>query len=160
VLLFNQQAVTACGPICQDLYGAYVRYPGGGAPPVAVPNGPASAKAIARWLLQQMAQRGNGVYQEFNDFTGIGNLSLGALDYSSLFSQNVLKTLLVQPLSSEPGPTNRVVDTDGDACPTRKSSRSAATPSSATRPSRTSTPSSTPSPARFRPTRASATTSA
>ncbi len=115
VLLFNQQAVTACGSICQDLYGAYVRYPGGGAPPVPVPNGPASAKAIARWLLQQMAQRGNGVYQEFNDFTGIGNLSLGALDYSSLFSQNVLKTLLVQPLSSEPGPTDRVVDTDGDA---------------------------------------------
>ncbi|MEW6432825.1 MAG: VWA domain-containing protein [Myxococcota bacterium] len=110
VLLFNLEAVRACGPICQDVYGQYVRWPG----PVAVPDGPAAAKDIARWTLQQLAQRGNGVYQEFNDFTGIGQLNLGALDYSSLFSRNVMKTLMVQALSSEPGDTDRVVDTDGD----------------------------------------------
>jgi hypothetical protein len=113
VLLFNQQAVTACGAICQDLYGAYVRWPG----PVPVADGPAAAKSIAKYLLQQMAQRGNGIFQEFNDFGGIGQLNLGVLDYSSLASRNVLKSLLVQPLSSEAGPVDRVVDSDGDGLP-------------------------------------------
>jgi hypothetical protein len=113
VLLFNEEAVRACGPICQDLYGRYVRWPG----PVPVANGPASAKQIAGWTLQQLAQRGNGVYQEFNNFAGIAQLNLGALDYSSLFSRNVMKTLFVQPLSSEPSVVDRVVDSDGDGLP-------------------------------------------
>ncbi len=117
VLLFNTEAVRACGPICQDLYGRYVRYPGGGAAPVPVADGPTAAHNIARWVLQQLALRGNGVYQEFNDFYGIGQLSLGALDYSSLMSKNVMKTLLVQPMSSEPGEVDRVVDADGDGLP-------------------------------------------
>ncbi len=110
VLLFNAEAVRACGPICQDLYGRYVRWPG----PVPVADGPAAAKRIAGWTLQQLAQRGNGVYQEFENFAGIAQLNLGALDYSSLFSRNVLKALFVQPLSSEPGPVDRLVDSDGD----------------------------------------------
>lgn len=110
VLLFNLEAVRACGPICQDVYGEYVRWPG----PVPVPDGPVAAREIARWTLQQLAQRGNGVYQEFNDFSGIGQLNLGALDYSSLASRNVMKTLMVQAMSSEPGDVNRVTDTDGD----------------------------------------------
>ena len=113
VLLFNEEAVRACGPICQDLYGRYVRWPG----PVALADGPAAAKRISGWTLQQLAQRGNGVYQEFNNFAGIAQLNLGALDYSSLFSRNVMKTLFVQPLSSEPGPVDRLVDSDGDALP-------------------------------------------
>ncbi|MBE2249934.1 MAG: VWA domain-containing protein [Myxococcus sp.] len=113
VLLFNEEAVRACGPICQDLYGRYVRWPG----PVPLTNGPAAAKSIAGWTLQQLAQRGNGVYQEFNNFAGIAQLNLGALDYSSLFSRNVMKSLFVQPLSSEPGPLDRVVDSDGDGLP-------------------------------------------
>lgn len=113
VLLFNEEAVRACGPICQDLYGRYVRWPG----PVALADGPAAAKRISAWTLQQLAQRGNGVYQEFNNFAGIAQLNLGALDYSSLFSRNVMKTLFVQPLSSEPGPLDRIVDSDGDGLP-------------------------------------------
>jgi hypothetical protein len=113
VLLFNEEAVRLCGPICQDLYGRYVRWPG----PVPVPNGPASAKSIASWTLQQFAQRGNGVYQEFNDFLGVGQLSLGALDYSSLASRNVMKNLIVQAMSSEPGLERRDVDSDGDGLP-------------------------------------------
>ncbi|GMU60808.1 MAG: hypothetical protein AMXMBFR34_25710 [Myxococcaceae bacterium] len=116
VLLFNLEAVRACGPICQDVYGQYVRWPG----PVAVPDGPVAAREIARWILREIAQRGNGVYQEFNDFTGIGQLNLGALDYSSLASRNVMKTLMVQALSSEPGDVNRIVDTDGEGLPDEK----------------------------------------
>lgn len=113
VLLFNEEAVTACGPICQDLYGQYVRYPG----PVPVADGPAAAKRIAGWLLKEFAQRGNGVYQEFNDFQGIGQINLGALDYSSLASRNVMKSFMVQALSSEPGEVNRLIDSDGDGLP-------------------------------------------
>jgi len=110
VLLFNTEAVRACGPICQDLYGTYVRYPGA----VPVADGPAAAHTIAKWMLQQMAFRGNGVFQEFNDFFGLGQLSLGSLDYSSLASKNVMKALLIHPLSSAPGEKNRAVDSDGD----------------------------------------------
>jgi hypothetical protein len=110
VLMFNEEAVRNCGPICQDIYGEYVRYPG----PVAVPDGPAAAKAIATWTLQQLAQRGNGVYQEFTNFAGLAQLNLGSLDYSSLASRNVMKNLMVQALSSEPGESKREVDTDGD----------------------------------------------
>ncbi len=116
VLLFNEEAVRACGPICQDLYGRYERWPG----PVPVADGPAAAKRIAAWTLQQFAQRGNGVYQEFNDFLGLGQISLGALDYSSLQSRNVAKSLLVQAMSSEPGEERRVVDSDGDGLPDEK----------------------------------------
>lgn len=128
VLLFNEEAVRACGDICQDLYGEYVRYPG----KVRVADGPAAARRIAQYLLKKMADLGNGVYQEYNDFGGIGVLNLGSLNYTSLASSNVMKTLLVQPLSSEPGPLDlkdvqdpsnasleiaRVIDTDGDGLP-------------------------------------------
>ncbi len=111
VLMFNEEAVRNCGPICQDVYGQYVRWPG----PTPVADGPTAAKKIAGWLLQQMAQRGNGVYQEFSNFAGLAQLNLGALDYSSLASRNVMKSLMVQALSSEPGVARREVDTDGDA---------------------------------------------
>lgn len=110
VLMFNEEAVRNCGPICQDVYGQYVRWPG----PVPVPDGPSAAKSIAAWTLQQLAQRGNGVYQEFSNFAGLAQLNLGALDYSSLASRNVMKNLMVQALSSEPGLEKREVDTDGD----------------------------------------------
>ena len=110
VLMFNKEAVTNCGPICQDIYGLYVRYPGA----VPVADGPQAAKDIAAWTLQQLAQRGNGVYQEFSNFAGLAQLNLGSLDYSSLASRNVMKNLMVQALSSEPGLERREVDTDGD----------------------------------------------
>ena len=110
VLMFNEEAVRACGPICQDVYGQYVRWPG----PVAVPDGPAAAKRIATYTLQALAQAGGGVYQEFSNFAGLAQLNLGSLDYSSLASRNVMKNLIVQALSSEPGLEKREVDTDGD----------------------------------------------
>ncbi|WP_224370261.1 cell-cell cohesion protein MtsD [Hyalangium versicolor] len=109
VLLFNQQAVRLCGPICQDLYGTYP-----GVPPGEYPQ---AAKKIASWLLQRFAEIGNGVYQEFNDTAEINNMGLGALDYSSFASRNVIKTLMVQSLSSVPGVNGREVDSDGDGLP-------------------------------------------
>lgn len=113
VLMFNEEAVRNCGPICQDVYGQYVRWPG----PTPVADGPAAAQRIAAWTLDQLAQRGNGVFQEFKNFSGLAQLNLGALDYSSLASRNVLKSLVVQALSSEPGLEQRQVDTDGDGLP-------------------------------------------
>ncbi len=110
VLMFNEEAVRACGPICQDVYGQYVRWPG----PVPVADGPAAAKRIATFTLQELAQAGGGVYQEFSNFAGLAQLNLGSLDYSSLASRNVMKNLIVQALSSEPGLEKREVDTDGD----------------------------------------------
>ncbi len=108
MLLFNQAAVQACGPICQDIYGVYPNTPQS--------QYPAAAHKVAEWLLTQVALRGNGVYQEFLD-GNIQSLGLGALDYSSLASRNVLKSLIVQSLRSEPAVTLRKVDSDGDGLP-------------------------------------------
>jgi hypothetical protein len=109
VLLFNQEAVRACGPICQEIYGIY--------PGVPQAQYPEAAKSIASWLLRRFAEMGNGVYQEFNDTAEISNLGLGALDYSSFASRNVMKTLMVEALSSTPGTESRVLDSDGDGVP-------------------------------------------
>jgi hypothetical protein len=106
VLLFNQQAVKLCGPICQDIYGTYP-----GTPPAEYPQ---AAKKVASWLLSRFAEIGNGVYQEFNDTGEINNMGLGALDYSSFASRNVVKTLMVRSLSALPGEKGRELDTDGD----------------------------------------------
>ncbi len=109
ILLFNEQAVQQCGAICQDLYGTY--------PNVPFASGyPAAAKKIAVWTLTQIAQRGNGVFQAFEN-GDIANMGLGALDYSSLSAPNVLKQLMVHSLSSFPGDVTRVVDSDGDGLP-------------------------------------------
>lgn len=106
VLLFNEEAVRACGPICQDLYGVY--------PGVEPARYPREAKKISSWLLQRFAELGGGVYQEFNNFSEISQIGLGALDYSSFASRNVMKTLMVESLTSLPGDEARVVDSDGD----------------------------------------------
>lgn len=108
VLLFNEFAVQQCGAICQDIYGTYPNVPAG--------QYPAEAKKIARWTLEQLAARGNGIYQEFNN-GDIQQLSLGALDYSSLASQNVMKTIMLQSLTSVPSEEKRIVDSDGDGLP-------------------------------------------
>ena len=105
VLLFNQAAVQACGTICEDIYGVYPNTP--------VADYPEAAHEVAEWLLTQIALRGNGVYQEFVD-GNIQDMGLGALDYTSLASRNVLKNLIVQALRSEPAVTLRKVDSDGD----------------------------------------------
>ena len=105
VLLFNEESVRACGPICQDIYGVY--------PNVPQADYPAAAHAVARFILQRFAQRGNGIYQEFSG-SNVTTISLGALDYTSMISPNVMKSLVVQALRSEPNGLKRVLDSDGD----------------------------------------------
>lgn len=117
VMLFNRDAVEACNalgtnsagrPLCEDIYGTYPNIP---------PDQYAdAARAIAAYTLGQMAQRGNGIFQEFNN-GDIQELSLGALDYSSLASPWVMKNLMLQPLRSVPGEDQRVADSDGDGLP-------------------------------------------
>jgi hypothetical protein len=109
VLLFNEEAVRNCGPMCQDLYGTYPNTPAA--------QYPQAAHKIAQYILTKLAERGNGIYQEFDDNAGVANFSLGALDYSSLASRNVMKTLLVRSMSAAPGDVDRVDDADGDGLP-------------------------------------------
>ena len=112
VLLFSDQGVATCnalGLLCQDIYGVYPN-----TPPSQYPQ---AARQVARWLLQQFAARGNGVFQEF-DNTDIQQMGLGALDYTSLASKNVIKTLIARSLRSDPaGLSGRAVDSDGDGLP-------------------------------------------
>jgi von Willebrand factor type A domain/Bacterial TSP3 repeat len=107
ILLFNEEAVRLCGLICQDLYGSYPNY-------TTAAGYPQAAKRIAQYILRKLAERGNGVYQEFLDNGGIANMGLGALDYTSLASKNVMKQFMVKSMSSQPGPESRHLDTDGD----------------------------------------------
>ena len=109
ILLFNEVAVRACGAPCEELYGQYDG--------IDRAEYPAAAKAIASWTLKEMARRGNdGIYQEFLD-GDVAQMSLGALDYSSLASQFVMKTLIVENARSAPGVDGPQVDSDGDGLP-------------------------------------------
>jgi hypothetical protein len=107
ILLFNEEAVRLCGLICQDVYGQYPNY-------TTAASYPQAAHRIAQYLLRKMAEKGNGVYQEFSDNAGIANMGLGALDYTSLASKNVMKQFMVKSFSSQPGLDARKVDSDGD----------------------------------------------
>ncbi|MFT3843187.1 MAG: VWA domain-containing protein [Myxococcaceae bacterium] len=108
VLLFNEQAVEHCLPLCKELYGVYDDTPSD--------QYPEAAKKIAAWTLKQIALRGNGVYQAFQSGE-IANLGLGALDYSSLTAPNVMKQLLVEPMTAFPSANGWLLDTDGDGLP-------------------------------------------
>jgi hypothetical protein len=64
-----------------------------------------------------MAARGNGVFQEFLDGQ-IYSMGLGALDYSSLVSRNVVKTMIARSLTSIAVSADKMdIDTDGDGLP-------------------------------------------
>ncbi len=111
VLIFSDAGIQTClslGLLCQDIYGVY--------PNTAPADYPLAAHKVATWLLQQFAARGNGVFQEFRN-NDIKDLGLGALDYSSLASKNVVKSLIVRSLRSVPAVNGRKVDSDGDGLP-------------------------------------------
>ncbi len=105
ILLFNTAGVTeavALGgqQVLNDLY-----------------NGMASAadaEKVAVWTLQQMATKGGGTFQEFTDTASI---ALGALDYGSLASRFVSKTLMARNEFAFPTLTGPVPDSDGDGLP-------------------------------------------
>ena len=105
ILLFNQQAVENCGAPCIDLYGDF--------PNLSPNQESAAAFSVASWLLSNIAQLGNGVFQAFTN-GAIASLSLAGLDYASFAAPNVMKTLYVQALSSIPTPAGRVFDSDGE----------------------------------------------
>ena len=111
VLIFSDAGVATCnslGLLCQDIYGVY--------PNTAPADYPEAARQVATWLLQQMAARGNGVFQMFRN-NDIQNMGLGGLDYTSLASRNVVKSLIVRSLRSDPNGSGRSVDSDGDGLP-------------------------------------------
>ncbi len=108
VLLFNERAVQILGTTAEVIYGNYDGIPQTGYA--------AAAKNIASWTLKEMADRGRGIYQEFLD-GNILEMSLGALDYTSLASPYVMKTLLVENVTSAPGEDGPLVDSDGDGLP-------------------------------------------
>jgi hypothetical protein len=102
ILLFNEPAVEACdamtgGQCTTDLYNGMK---------------PADAEKVAAWTLMELAvKHGNGTFQEFRTQADI---QLGSLDYASLASRYVLKTLLADNHNALPTLTGPVVDSDGD----------------------------------------------
>jgi hypothetical protein len=110
ILLFSLEAVRACGAICLDPVTGL--FPG-------MPS-PEAAESVARWTLQQMAEvHGNGTFQEFTDAASI---QLGAVDYSSLASRYVVKTLMASNEYASPSETGPVPDSDGDGIPDERDS--------------------------------------
>ncbi|MBI5543478.1 MAG: VWA domain-containing protein [Deltaproteobacteria bacterium] len=103
IMLLNKEAVNLCGEICmRDVY--------------SIPGGTAEdAARVAEWTLRQIAiKHGNGTFQQFTD---MAQIELGSLDYSSLASRFVQKTLLVSNTAAFPVLQGPSLDSDGDAVP-------------------------------------------
>ena len=147
VLLFNEAGGAApAAPICQDIYGVY--------PNTAPAEYPAAAKKIATWLLQQMAAAGQRRLPGVRN-GDIQNLGLGALDYSSLASKNVMKTLHRAGARQRARGNGRAVDSDGDGLPDELDNSRSSTRPTRSSPTATATASTTTSRS-LHPTRASA----
>ncbi|MDP1829526.1 MAG: VWA domain-containing protein [Archangium sp.] len=112
VLMFNEEAVNACGPICQDSYGPFQRWPG----PVAVPSSQnaAFARAEGARLLRELASRGHGSFSEFLNATDISAMSFQQFDYAPLAAPGALRRFVVQPLRAVESEGAWVADSDGD----------------------------------------------
>jgi len=102
VLLFNEAAVALCDEAClSSLYNG-------------MPSAE-DARRVARWTLTELATRhGDGTFQEF---TSQAALDLGSLDYASLASRFVQKTLLASNAHAASGADGPVLDSDGDGVP-------------------------------------------
>ncbi|HEY3447768.1 MAG TPA: VWA domain-containing protein [Myxococcales bacterium] len=100
IMLFNTEAVALLGEIgLRDLYNL----PGATAE---------EAREVSRWILTELAvKHGNGTFQEF---TTAADIELGSLDYTSLASRFVQKSLLVQNTAAFPLLDGPKVDSDGD----------------------------------------------
>ncbi len=106
ILLFNTEGVAdavALGgsQVLIDLYNGM--------------GSPEEAHEVARWTLTEMATRhGNGLYNEFTDRASI---ELGALDYTSLKSRFVSKSLIARNHFAFPTIDGPIIDSDGDGLP-------------------------------------------
>ncbi len=105
VLLFNDANAAACGPLCDDVYGAD--------PSVPPAQYVAAAHASARWLGQHLALEGHGNFQEFEN-GAIDGFGFDSFDLRSLSSNGVLAQLFPQPLSAVLRADAFESDVDGD----------------------------------------------
>lgn len=109
-LLSNQDMFAACGPACDQLYGFLVRWPG----PVPAPSVGAFAHASAKHVLQSLATRGGGSYEEAVNTAQLAAFTLDSLDFDSLAAENVRKALVPQVLRGTASGGAWVLDDDGD----------------------------------------------
>ncbi|MFZ5439064.1 MAG: VWA domain-containing protein [Myxococcota bacterium] len=114
-LLSNAGAMTACGPVCADLFGPALRWPGPVSVPVAEVYG--FAQTSARWLLRELATAGGGSFTEYADDAGVLEVSFTQLDGPSLAAEDVVKQLFVQPKRAVAWNGAWAVDADGDGLP-------------------------------------------
>lgn len=116
ILMTNEEALTTCGPICQDLFGMKTRWPG----PVPVSNGAAFAYVEARSLLTQLSTVGGGSFTEYSNFSGLSTFAMAGLmgiDLGTLASENQQRVLFPQPLRATAWQGAWEVDQDGDGLP-------------------------------------------
>lgn len=109
-LLFNEEVFAACGPACDRLYGFAMRWPG----PVPAPSVGAFARASAKSLLQSLATRGGGSFEEAVSTAQLAAFTLDSLDFDSLAAENVRKALVPQVLRGTASGGAWVLDDDGD----------------------------------------------
>ncbi|MBL8915117.1 MAG: VWA domain-containing protein [Archangium sp.] len=116
VLLSNLQSISTCGPICDDVLGQKLRWPG----PVAPPSNAAFAYIEARAILNELSTHGGGSFAEFADTAGLaafGNAGLTGIDFDSLAALNVEKTFILQPMSVVAWHGAWELDQDSDGLP-------------------------------------------
>lgn len=109
-LLFNEEHFATCGPACDRLYGQVARWPG----PMPVPSVGAFAHAAAKSLLQRLATRGGGSFEEAVNTAQLGAFTLDSLGFESLAAENVRKALVPQVLRGTASGGAWVLDDDGD----------------------------------------------
>jgi hypothetical protein len=109
VQVFDEDFVQACGFMCEDIVGTYAELP-----PSQFASG---GMSVGRDLLTRLSSAAGGTFVQADSAMALSSLSFETLGFASAASQNVDKTLLVRWLSSVPGSTARLRDTDGDGLP-------------------------------------------
>jgi hypothetical protein len=109
VQVFDQDALNACGSVCWGLLGAYAGVPD--------TQRMSAALSVGTDLMQQLAAAADGTALQFSTATQLAGGSLTSLDFTSAASQNLVKTLMVRFLTSDPAGMGRVSDSDGDGVP-------------------------------------------
>ncbi|MFT3712618.1 MAG: VWA domain-containing protein [Archangium sp.] len=109
----NDQALTVCGPTCQDLWGLKQRWPG----PVAPPSPAAYAYVEARTMLQDLTTRGGGSLSEFANANGLAAMNFGGINMESFAARNVKKAFIPQLALATAWQGAWAIDQDGDGLP-------------------------------------------